>query len=98
MAVWVLLEFSSGDSTGAPTTFEDGLSMSVEDPLTWEDSYAIALELKQLYPEARLEEVSLGMIYRWTVNLPEFGDDPQLANDAILMAIYQEWFEEVNSL
>lgn len=72
--------------------------MSVEDPLTWDDSYAIALRLKQRYPTARLEEVSLGMIYQWTVSLPEFEDDPQIANDDILMAIYQEWFEEVNSL
>lgn len=80
--------------------FGDGMNMgiSVENPLTWEDSYAIALRLKQQYPEARLEEISLGMIYRWTVSLPEFEDDPQLANDAILMAIYQEWFEEVNPL
>jgi len=79
-------------------TSEDDLSTSVEDPLTWEDSFAIALLLKQRYPEAQLEEVSLGMIYQWTVHLPEFGDDPQLANDAILMAIYQEWFEEENPL
>jgi len=64
--------------------------------LTWEDSYAIALVLKELYPEIDLEEVSLQMIYRWTVALPHFVDDPQLANDMILQAIYQEWFEEVN--
>lgn len=76
----------------------DGAGMDREDLLTWEDSYAIALLLKQQHPGVRLEEVSLGMIYRWTVNLPEFGDDPQLANDAILMSIYQEWFEEANLL
>jgi len=35
------------------------------------------------------------MIYRWTVALPGFDDDPQLANDAVLAAIYQEWYEEV---
>ncbi|UCH59880.1 MAG: Fe-S cluster assembly protein IscX [Anaerolineales bacterium] len=72
--------------------------MSVDDPLTWEDSYAIALRLKQQYPQANLEEISLGMIHRWTVSLPDFFDDPQLANEAILMAIYQEWFEEANPL
>lgn len=65
---------------------------------TWEDSYAIALALKGLHPEIDLEKVSLGMIYEWTVALPEFVDDPQLANDTILQAIYQEWFEEVNPL
>ncbi len=69
----------------------------MNDPLTWEDTYAIALALKALHPNINMEEVSLGMIYRWTINLPGFEDDPELANDAILSAIYQEWFEEVLS-
>ncbi len=64
--------------------------------LTWEDSYAIALALKAQHPDIDLENVSLQMIYHWTVALPHFVDDPQLANDMILQAIYQEWFEEVN--
>ncbi len=66
--------------------------------LTWEDSYAIALALRALHPHVPLEEVSLGMIYEWTVALPQFADDRQLANEAILSAIYQEWFEEANPL
>jgi FeS assembly protein IscX len=65
-------------------------------PLTWEDSYAIALALQRIFPKIDLEQVSLSMIYRWTLALPDFADDPQLANDAILAAIYQEWFEEEN--
>ena len=65
--------------------------------LTWEDSYAIAQALKARHPDVNLEEISLGMIYRWTVELPDFQDDRELANDAILSAIYQEWFEEVIS-
>ena len=72
------------------------MRLRMENLLTWEDSYTIALRLKRQHPKACLEEVSLGMIYRWTVDLPEFGDDPMLANDAILMSIYLEWFEEVN--
>lgn len=66
--------------------------------LTWEDSYAIARILIQRHPDVKLEEVSLNMVYQWTLALPEFQDDPGLANDAILAAIYQEWFEEVNPL
>ena len=66
--------------------------------LTWEDSYAIALALREMHPEIELEDISLGMIYRWTMSLPEFEDDPELANDHILQAIYTEWFEEVNPL
>jgi FeS assembly protein IscX len=64
--------------------------------LTWDDSYAIALALIKKYPQINLEEVSLSMIYKWTIALPEFQDDPVLANESILASIYQEWFEEVN--
>jgi FeS assembly protein IscX len=68
----------------------------MDDLLTWDDSYAIALELIKRYPDANLDEISLNNIFDWTICLPEFGDDPTLANEGILMAIYQEWFEEVN--
>ena len=64
--------------------------------LTWEDSYALALALRETHPDVDLEDVSLDMIYHWTLELPEFGDDRELANDAILQAIFREWFEEVN--
>lgn len=66
--------------------------------LTWDDSYAIALALVNEHPNVNLEEVSLQMIYRWTLALPAFDDDPALANDAILEAIVQEWIEEVHPL
>jgi FeS assembly protein IscX len=62
--------------------------------LTWETSYAIALELKRLHPEVNLEEVTLQQIYDWTMKLLQFEDDPALCNDDILSAIYQEWYEE----
>ena len=70
--------------------------MSKDNTLTWDDSYAIALALHRLHPAASLETVSLGMVYKWTLALPGFTDDPSLANDRILADIYQEWFEEVN--
>ncbi len=38
------------------------------------------------------------MDFSWTVALPEFADDPALANEELLSAIYQEWFEEVNPI
>ena len=68
------------------------------EPLTWEDSYAIALALRRYHPEVNLEMVSLGMIYQWAIALPQFVDDADVANDAILMDIYREWFEEDNAL
>ncbi len=63
---------------------------------TWDDSYAIALALREQHPDASLEQVSLSMIYHWTIELVGFQDEPELANDTVLMAIYQEWFEEAN--
>jgi FeS assembly protein IscX len=62
--------------------------------VTWESTYAIALELRRQHPNVDLEQVSLQQIYRWTLALPDFEDDPALANDDILSAIFQDWFEE----
>jgi len=64
--------------------------------LYWDAIYEIVLALKARHPEQNLEEVSLGDIFQWTTQLPEFDDDPDLANDEILSAIYQEWYEEIN--
>jgi FeS assembly protein IscX len=64
-------------------------------PLTWDDSYEIALELRLLYPNIPLEDVSIEMIFQWTVALTRFQDDIEVANDGILQAIYRDWLEEV---
>ena len=66
--------------------------------LNWEATYAIAKMLHTQYPGVNLEDVSLEMIYNWTLALPGFEDDPDLVNDSILMAIYQEWYEETDPL
>ncbi|MCS6992508.1 MAG: Fe-S cluster assembly protein IscX [Anaerolineales bacterium] len=66
----------------------------MNEPLYWESTYAIALALKRAHAGIDLHQVSLQMIFDWTVSLPEFQDDPALANDDILAAIYQDWFEE----
>ena len=62
--------------------------------LTWEATYAIALELKRQHKDVNIADVTLLQIYNWTLQLSEFEDDPALANDDILYAIYQDWFEE----
>jgi FeS assembly protein IscX len=66
--------------------------------LYWDSSYAIARRLMALYPEVDLNAVTLNMIYNWVLALPDFKDDPQLANDELLESIYQEWYEEKNPL
>ena len=63
--------------------------------LTWETSYAIALELIRLHREVNIEDVTLQQIYEWTLKLEDFEDDPALCNDEILTSIYQEWLEEL---
>ena len=66
----------------------------MSEPLTWESTYAIALELKRMHPGIDMETVTLGDIQKWTFALPDFDDDPALVNDDILSAIYQDWYEE----
>ncbi len=68
------------------------------EPLNWESTFAIALALKEAHPEADLDNVSLNTIYAWTVALEAFEDDRALANDEILSAIYQDWFEHLNRI
>lgn len=70
----------------------------METVLYWDSSYAIARRLMAQHPDIDLSSVTLRMIYNWVVALPEFHDDPQLANDDLLEAIYQEWYEERNAL
>jgi FeS assembly protein IscX len=65
-------------------------------PLTWDDTYTISRLLRARHPDCRAEDLSLMTIYRWTLELPGFEDDPQLANDSILQDILKDWFEEAN--
>ena len=69
----------------------------MQDQMTWDDSYAIARSLMAAHPDQDIETVSLSQIYNWTLQLPDFNDDPRMSNEAILMAIFREWFEEVNT-
>jgi FeS assembly protein IscX len=66
--------------------------------LYWDGSYEIALHLMAAHPNIDLNEVTLEQLKAWTLALPDFADDPALANEELLTAIYQEWFEEANPL
>ncbi|MBT3239698.1 MAG: Fe-S cluster assembly protein IscX [Chloroflexi bacterium] len=70
----------------------------MDQPLYWDAVFEIALALIAKFPEEDLEEVSLLQIFEWTLALPNFKDDPELANDDILLSIYQEWYEEKNPI
>ncbi len=66
--------------------------------LYWDGAFAIARRLMADQPNADLSQITLNMIYNWTIALPDFKDDPRLANDELLSAIFQEWYEETHPL
>lgn len=65
-------------------------------PLYWEASYEIVLALMAAYPEVDIDSVGLNQLYEWIIALPNFADDPELANEEILSGILREWYEEIN--
>ena len=71
---------------------------NVSDELYWDSSYEVACRLMEAHPAVDLEDVTLTMIQDWVLALPGFADDPALVNDDLLVAIYQEWYEEANPL
>lgn len=62
--------------------------------LTWDDSYAIVLALMEHHSDRDISEVGLDELHRMVVALPNFADDPSLANEGILNGLLREWFEE----
>ena len=67
-------------------------------PLYWDSSYEIVLQLLERYPTTDLDTLSLQELYTRIVNLPTFVDDPTLAHDDLLTEIFREYYEEATSL
>lgn len=65
--------------------------------LYWDATYEIVLDLMLHHADADLETVGVQQLYQWILALPNFADDPELANDGILNGILREWYEEKNS-
>ncbi len=65
--------------------------------LDWESTYAVVLALMDAHPDAVLDDVGLHQLFQWIIVLPDFADDPLLANDAILNEILRVWYEESNA-
>ncbi len=57
----------------------------------------LAQALARDHSRVDLSALGLETIYRWVLALPEFVDDPALANDEILMSIVRAWYEESDS-
>jgi FeS assembly protein IscX len=62
--------------------------------LNWEASYEIVLRLMELYPDVDVESLGTQQLYQMILALPDFEDDPDLVNEAILNDILREWYEE----
>lgn len=65
--------------------------------LYWESSYEIVLCLMDVYPHVDLDSMGIEQLHQMIVTLPNFADDPVLANDGILNEILREWYEEANA-
>jgi FeS assembly protein IscX len=62
--------------------------------LDWEATYEIVLALMERYPNVDI--VGTEQLLQWIIALPNFVDDPALANEDILNGILREWYEELN--
>ena len=62
--------------------------------LYWDSTYAIALALIEHYPSTRPENVGLYELEQLIHALPNFVDDPAMANNRILQDILIVWYEE----
>jgi len=72
--------------------------MELPDALYWEATYAIVLSLIETHPNIDLDEIGTEQLFRWITELPNFVDDPALANEGILNEILRVWYEEVNTI
>jgi FeS assembly protein IscX len=64
--------------------------------LYWDASYAIVLSLMEAHPDVVVDDIGLDQLYQWIISLPDFADEPELANEDILIGILRDWYEEVN--
>lgn len=66
--------------------------------LYWDAPYAIAMALMQHHPARDPGDVGLYELAALVEGLPDFADDPALANERLLYDIQITWFEEKSAL
>ncbi len=62
--------------------------------LYWDATYAIVLAITEKHPRLTPEDVGLNELAELVLRLPQFGDDPALATERILLDIFNVWLEE----
>lgn len=64
--------------------------------MKWTDSYDIAIELMEQYPDINPMQVRFTDLHKWIVALEEFDDEPKNSNEKILEAIIMTWIDEMD--
>jgi FeS assembly protein IscX len=62
--------------------------------MKWTDSREIAIALAEAHPDVDPKGVVFTDLYRWVLELPDFGDDPKHSGEKILEAIQMAWIDE----
>ncbi|PJF44000.1 MAG: Fe-S assembly protein IscX [Phototrophicales bacterium] len=62
--------------------------------LYWDSTYEIVLNLMRAYPMVNLDTISTSQLLEMILALPNFVDEPQLANEDLLVEILRFWYEE----
>lgn len=62
--------------------------------LYWDSTYEIVLNLMRNYPVIDLNAISTSHLLEMILALPNFVDEPQLANEDLLVEILRFWYEE----
>ena len=62
--------------------------------MKWTDTYQIAIELAERYPDVDPMTVRFTDLREWILALPDFDDDPAHCGERILEAVQAAWIEE----
>lgn len=62
--------------------------------MKWTDTYDIAIQLTEKYPDVVPLSVRFTDLHRWVCELDGFDDDPERSNEKILEAIQMAWLDE----
>lgn len=62
--------------------------------LKWTDAQRIGEELADAHPDLDPLKLSFVKLHALVLELPDFDDDPERSNEAILEAILQAWLDE----
>lgn len=66
------------------------------EPLYWEATYAIAMRLMEDYAWVDPTVLGTQQLLEMVLSLPDFADEPILANEELLVEILRVWYEEKN--